>query len=138
MKKILFSLNALVALSILMCGLPGIANAGYKFSYPGECGPWGTSGKQQYCWGKLVDIAAETADPNRYAYFTKTYSNGITTLFFHMEYNNAVYECYAPPTSSMIDMWSSFMNNKVTFRVVFDNKGVCTYAMAGPDSSNLN
>lgn len=137
MKRVIGKAGVLAVLLVLTCGISGVANAGYKFIYPGWCGNWNAIGTQQYCTGKLVDIASETADPNRYAWFAKSYSNGVSTLNFHMDYNNVSYNCVAP--HSMLDMWSSLMSNKVTFYVAFDTAtGTCIYASAGPDSSNTN
>ena len=135
MKRVIGKASALIALSVLMLGISSTASAGYKFNYPGYCGSYAPG--TQYCTGKLVDIASETQDPGRYAWFAKDYFNGVSTLLFHMDYNNVSYNCSAP--ESMHDLWNSFMSNKVTFYVVIDTAtGTCTSGYAGPDSSNPN
>ncbi|HVY22911.1 MAG TPA: hypothetical protein VG962_06115 [Steroidobacteraceae bacterium] len=135
MNRTVGKAGVLGVILILMLGISDIASAGYGFNYSGVCGVYGPG--EQYCYGKLVDIASETQDSNRYAWFSKSYFYGVSSLWFHMEYNNVSYDCSAP--ESMHDLWNSFMSNKVTFFVVIDTAtGTCTSGYAGPDSSNPN
>lgn len=108
--------------------------ASVTYDYPGNC--YNADATTVHCYGTMADMAAQSADPYRFATFVKwAYPDNSVSLQFYMRVNDNSYSCTAP--ASMVDAWNSALNVRALFFVEMNTStGVCTYIGSYTSSSN--
>jgi len=128
-SKVFINLALVVSLSLYLAndtyaGADFTSNAGACITYPNAA---------VTCLGDMYAIRSQTADPNRYAQFSRDITG---SLVFKMKVNDVDYACSAP--SSFTDLWHDAMATNAYFVLRYDANGVCYYLYVANGSGYKN